>query len=340
MALALVVGIVDSVLLLLVSVAGTDSVWPFVALAVLSGAALALGMPSARAMTPELVATEDLASAMALRTIGTQIGVVAGPVLGGLLFALRPELVYAVATAFFGAALACVLAIRIRKRPHSTEPPGLAHLFGGIRFLGRSRIVLGATLLDLFAVLFGGAIALLPVFASDILHTGPAGLGVLRSAPAVGALVAGVLITRRPTRRRAGPALLVAVAVFGLSMIVFGLSCSFLLSLGALAVSGFADMYSINIRSTALAMATPDELRGRVMAVENVFISASNQLGAFESGAAAALIGAVPAVVIGGGRDRPRRDRLDAPLPIARAARPAGTAGAGGGSMSGQSNAR
>jgi hypothetical protein len=184
--------------------------------------------------------------------------------------------------------------------PQPGQAPSLAHVLGGISFLRRSRVVLGAILLDLFAVLFGGAIALLPVFARTILHTGPVGLGILRSAPAVGALVAGALLTRRGSMGNAGPTLLGVVALFGASMVVFGLSRSFLLSLGALAVSGFADMVSVNIRSTTVALATPDELRGRVNAVEMVFISASNQLGAFESGMAAALVGTVPAVVAGG----------------------------------------
>jgi MFS family permease len=160
--------------------------------------------------------------------------------------------------------------------------------------------VLGSIALDLVAVLFGGAVALLPVFAKDILDVGPVGLGVLRSAPAVGALVAAILIARRPLGRHAGRTLLIAVAVFGASVVVFGLSRSFGLSLVALAVSGFADMFSMNIRATTIALATPDELRGRVIAVEMVFISASNELGAFESGAAAALFGTVRAVVAGG----------------------------------------
>jgi MFS family permease len=161
-------------------------------------------------------------------------------------------------------------------------------------------VVLGAILLDLFAVLFGGAVALLPVFARSILHTGPAGLGILRSAPAVGAIAAGALLTRRPLQARVGPALLGTVTLFGLATIAFGLSKSFALSVGALAVCGFADMISVNIRSTTVAVATPADLRGRVNAVEMVFISASNQLGAFESGTAAALIGTVPSVVAGG----------------------------------------
>jgi hypothetical protein len=161
-------------------------------------------------------------------------------------------------------------------------------------------VLLGAISLDLVAVLFGGAVALLPLFARDILDVGPVGLGVLRSAPAVGALFAGIMLTRRPLGRMAGRRLLVVVGVFGGSMVAFGLSHSFALSFVALAASGFADMISMNIRSMITALATPDALRGRVNAVEMVFISASNELGAFESGAAAALVGAVPAVVVGG----------------------------------------
>ena len=170
-------------------------------------------------------------------------------------------------------------------------------MLAGIHFIRRTPVLLGAISLDLFAVLLGGAIALAPVFAQTILHTGPVGLGLLRSAPAVGALLAGLMLARRPLRTNAGTTLLVVVAVFGVSMIVFGLSRWLPLSMLALAVSGFVDMISMNIRATTVAMVTPDELRGRVLAVENVFISASNELGAFESGAAAALLGAR-----GGGR--------------------------------------
>ncbi|MGH3394340.1 MAG: MFS transporter [Streptosporangiaceae bacterium] len=170
----------------------------------------------------------------------------------------------------------------------------------GLRFVRRTPILLGAILLDLLAVLFGGAVALLPVFARSILHVGPAGLGALRAAPAVGALAAALVITRWPIGRRAGRTLLTVVAVYGIAIIVFGLSRNFLLSAVALAVSGFADLFSMNIRTTIVALATPDRLRGRVAAVEMVFVSASNQLGAFESGLAAFLIGTVPAVIGGG----------------------------------------
>ncbi len=300
--ISIVISIAVTAGLIAVTVGGSHLLWPFLALAVLSGVALATGSPAARALAPELVPVELLGSGMALRSIANQIGVVTGPALGGLLFALRPEAVYVAALAFFAVSLACTVALHRAGgwAPTGNEPPGLAHLLGGIRFLRRSRVVLGAILLDLFAVLFGGAVALLPVFAKTILHTGPIGLGVLRSAPAVGALVAGALLTRWHSTGRAGPTLLGVVALFGASMIVFGLSKSFALSLAALAVSGFADMVSVNIRSTTVALATPDDLRGRVNAVEMVFISASNQLGAFESGLAAALVGTIPAVVAGG----------------------------------------
>jgi hypothetical protein len=179
-------------------------------------------------------------------------------------------------------------------------PPGLESLVAGVRFVMRSRMLLGAITLDLFAVLFGGATALLPVYAQSILHVGPAGLGVLRTAPAVGALVAAVILVRRPLQRRAGPALLLVVGIFGVSMVVFGSSHWFPLSLAALAVGGFVDMVSVTIRKTTVALVTPNELRGRVNAVEMVFISASNELGAFESGLVASLVGTVTAVVAGG----------------------------------------
>jgi hypothetical protein len=173
-------------------------------------------------------------------------------------------------------------------------------LLAGLRFVRRTPVLLGAISLDLVAVLFGGAMALLPLYAKSILDTGPVGLGILRSAPAVGSLAGAIILARRPLGRHAGRTLLIVVAVFGAANIVFGLSTWFPLSFAALVVAGFADMFSMNIRSLIAALATPDELRGRVNAVEMVFISASNELGAFESGMAAALIGAVPAVVLGG----------------------------------------
>jgi hypothetical protein len=200
-----------------------------------------------------------------------------------------------------------VLAIHPRP-PAETSPAAfqagrsgsLRSVLEGLRFVRTTEVLLGAILLDLLAVLFGGAVALLPVFARSILHVGATGLGVLRAAPAIGALLAAALLTRRPLGGRAGRTLLVVVGLYGASIVGFGLSRVFVLSLAALGVSGFVDLYSMNIRSTTVALATPDRLRGRVNAIEMVFISASNQLGAFESGLAAFLVGTVPAVVGGG----------------------------------------
>jgi hypothetical protein len=206
------------------------------------------------------------------------------------------------------AAAACVLAsisvLAMHPRPAADaaadQATNVQSVLEGLRFVGRTQVLLGAILLDLLAVLFGGAVALLPIFARSILHVGAAGLGVLRAAPAVGALLAAALITRRPLGARAGRTMLIAVGLFGASIVVFGLSRVFAISLLALGVSGFVDLFSVNVRSTIVALASPDRLRGRVNAVEMVFISASNQLGAFESGLAAYLAGTIPAVIGGG----------------------------------------
>ncbi len=287
-------------LLLVVTLGGAHATWPYFALAGATGVASAIGWPAFGALTPELVPAEILPGAMALRSVASQIAVIAGPALGGILFAALPEAVYAVAAGLFALALGAVVALRPPPLLPEERAPGLAGLAAGVRFVLRTRMLLGAIALDLFAVLFGGAIALAPVFARTILHVGPIGLGILRSAPAVGALAAAVILARRPLQQRAGPTLLVVVAVFGVCMVVFGLSRWFALSIAALAIAGFADLISVNIRSTTVGLITPNELRGRVNAVEMVFISASNELGAFESGAVAALVGTVTSVVAGG----------------------------------------
>lgn len=286
--------------LLGITVAGPDSVWPFFVLAFLLGIGSAVGAPAGRALTPSLVPQEILVSALAQRSIAWQVAIVVGPAAGGLLFAFRAELVYAVAIALSLVALGCVLALQKGRRPAAEGSPGLDSVFEGVRLIRRTPVLLGAISLDLFAVLLGGAVALLPVFARDILDVGPVGLGVLRSAPAVGALCTAAVIARHPIQRRVGPLLFGAVAAFGASVVVFGLSRSFWLSLAALAVGGATDMVSVVLRQTIVPLVAADDVRGRVNAVEMVFISASNELGAFESGLAAALIGAVPAVVLGG----------------------------------------
>jgi MFS family permease len=288
--------------LLLVTLGGAHKLWQFVGLAALAGTLAALGGPAGRSLTPELVPADLLTSALALRSIAGQAATIAGPAVGGLIFAIRPEAVYATGVVLLVVSSLILIGIT---RPEQAErggpsPPKLAGLLGGIRFIRSTPIILGAITLDLFAVLFGGSVALLPLFARSILHTGPLGLGVLRSAVAIGALIAAIILARRPLGRHAGRTLLIVVGTFGTSMVVFGLSHWFLVSFVALAVSGFVDMFSMNIRATTVALATPNDLRGRVNAVEGVFVGASNELGAFESGSAAALLGAVPAVVAGG----------------------------------------
>jgi MFS family permease len=292
--------IVVFVALLVVTVHGADRVWPFFALAFLTGTGSAFGAAAGRAMTPSLVPQEILVSAMAQRSIGFQLSLVSGPALGGILFEIRGELVYAVAIGLSLVALACVFAMRRGREPAAVGAADIGDVLAGVRLIRRTRVLFGAISLDLFAVLFGGAVALLPIFAKDILEVGPTGLGFLRTAPAAGSLLAALALARFPVRRRAGPTLFVVVAGFGACMVVFGLSREMWLSLLALALAGAFDLVSVVLRSTILPLVTPDEVRGRVNAVEMVFIGASNELGAFESGVAAALIGAVPAVVIGG----------------------------------------
>ena len=286
--------------LLGVTASGVGQVWPFFVLAFVQGIGSAIGAPAGRALMPSLVPQEILLSALAQRSIGFQLAVVTGPAVGGILFAIRDELVYIVGIGLAVVALGCALAVRAGREPVSDGAADLNEVLAGVRLIRRTKVLFGAISLDLFAVLLGGAVALLPIFAKDILEVGPTGLGFLRAAAPAGAFLAALVIARHPIRRRAGPTLFVVVAGFGASMVVFGLSRQMWLSLLALALGGGFDLVSMVLRSTILPLVTPDELRGRVNAVEMVFISASNELGAFESGVAAALVGAVPAVVIGG----------------------------------------
>jgi MFS family permease len=301
-AISLVLNLAIVGALLAITVGGVNVLWPFLSVGAIAGIASAIGSPATRALTPEIVPAELLAGAIALRSVASQIGIVAGPALGGVIFAIDPVSVYAVALALIVVAVAAIVALPYRAAPLANQPPpDWNSLVAGVRFILRTRMLLGAISLDLFAVLLGDSIALAPVFARSILDVGPIGLGALRTAPSLGALAAGLMLARKPLRRRAGPALLAVIGTFGAAMIVFGISKWLPLSLAALAVSGFVDMISVNIRATTLAVVTPMELQGRVNAVEWVFIGASNELGAFESGAVASLIGTVPAVVLGGG---------------------------------------
>jgi hypothetical protein len=269
-------------------------------MSVLIGAVRPVQMAASGSLVPALVPLRLLPNATAFSSAGMQGAIVAGPALGGLLFSVGLDVTYGACAAGFVLATAILAGVKYDHVPPPREPVTLQTLLAGIRFIGGSPILLGAVTLDLFAVLLGGATALLPIFAEEILHVGPEGLGLLRSAPSAGALLVAVILARRPVARHVGHKLLVSVAIFGVCMIVFGLSTSFWLSMAALACSGAADMVSVVIRQTLVQIETPDAMRGRVAAVNGLFIGASNQLGEFESGATAAWWGPVPSVVVGG----------------------------------------
>jgi MFS family permease len=305
LATATTLGIGVAAGLAVITASGVHAALPYFGFALGAGVTMAIGQPAARAMPPTLVGRELIPNAMVLRAFAGQGAQVIGPAVGGLVYGVSPTAVYLIAAGALVFATIAALSIgpglgaeaaAVARR----QAASVRSVLEGLRFLRHTQIVLGAILLDLFAVLFGGAVALLPIFASRYLHVGATGLGVLRAGPAVGALIGAVYLMRRPVVRRAGRRLLTVVAAFGACMVVFGLSRNFELSLLTLVLSGFFDMFSMNIRSTTSALATPDALRGRVTAVEVVFISASNQLGAFESGLAASLAGTIPAVVGGG----------------------------------------
>ena len=268
---------------------------------VLFGAARGFAGPSGSSLLPFLVPPERLAKSMAFSSSFFTAAVISGPALGGFLYALGPVPVYALCIAgFLGAGLIVARLGGRRFTPEQTDASRYERVAEGVRFVRSRPVVLGAISLDLFAVLLGGATALLPVYARDILHVGPVGLGFLRSAPAVGAFSMAFYLTHWPIRNRVGSKMFASVAVFGLATIVFGLSSWFFLSLGALFVLGASDMVSVNIRSSLIQLSTPDTMRGRVSSVSMLFIGASNELGEFESGTTAALLGTVPAVVVGG----------------------------------------
>jgi MFS family permease len=264
------------------------------------GACRAFEVPTLQALLPALVPPPLIPRAIAWSTSANQTATVIGPALGGLLYVAGPTAAYGTAGLLFIAASTFVALIRIDWAPPKREPVNLRSVFAGIAFIRSRPKILGAISLDLFAVLLGGATALLPIYARDILKTGPVGLGLLRSAPAVGALTTAILLARRPLQARVGRTMFAAVGTFGLATIVFSLSTSFILSLVSLAVLGASDVVSVVIRGSLVQMGTPDEMRGRVTAVNSMFVGTSNQLGEFESGVTAALFGAVAAVLLGG----------------------------------------
>jgi MFS family permease len=277
--------------------------WPFYPLLILSGSARAFAEPSSQALLPLLVPPARFPRAIAWSSSLWQLAIIAGPAFGGLAYAIGATSAYAMCCAGFLAAAFGIVAVAGRRTAPadaSTLAGRMARVAEGVRFVRSQPIVLGAISLDLVAVLLGGATALFPVYARDILHAGPIGLGLLRSAPAIGACATAFYQVRRPPERAIGHKLLVAVAAFGLATVFFALSRSLVPSLAALIAVGATDMVSVNIRSSLMQLATPDALRGRVSAVNMLFVGTSSELGAFESGVLASLIGTVPAVVAGG----------------------------------------
>ncbi|MGA9368396.1 MAG: MFS transporter, partial [Steroidobacteraceae bacterium] len=292
----------SSGLLLVFVLTHQTSVRPLYAIILLYGTARGFSGPATRSLLPFLVPPERLARSIAWASSITQLAIIAGPAFGGFAYALGPAIAYgsALLASLLSAAGMLFLGGRRVAPDAAVFASRLARVRQGIEFVRSRPVVFGAISLDLFAVLLGGAVSLLPVYARDILRVGPMGLGLLRSAPAFGAALTALFLTRRPVERKVGHTMFGAVVIFGIGTIVFGISTSFSLSLVALACTGAADQISVYIRSALVQFATPDPMRGRVSAVSTLFISASNELGAFESGVTAALFGTVPAVIVGG----------------------------------------
>jgi MFS family permease len=291
-----------AVTLLVFSLQGLTSIWPIYAVLLGNGVIRAFQGPAGQAFLPQMVAPEHFPNAVTWSSSFFQTATILGPIAGGLIYGLAsiPAPVYGCATIGYLIAVTLLWAIRpnIVARTTLAQPAGL--ILDGIRYIWRSKLLLGCMSLDLFAMLLGGATALLPVYASAILHTGASGLGLLRAAPGVGAVAVALVLAHYPLRRRAGLRMLYCVFGFGVFTIVFGLSHSLALSLIALMLSGAFDMVSVIVRSTLIQLTTPDEMRGRVSAVYMLFIGASNEVGQFESGITAQWFGTVPAVVLGG----------------------------------------
>jgi MFS family permease len=280
---------------------GGERLWPIFAVATLFGCARAFFQPAASALGPMLVPLPLLPRAIAINSLAAQMGSILGPALGGLLCVVSPLLGYVASAVLYAVAACCALLIRAEARPKlESGRSRVAQIREGLVYLWGNELVLGAISLDLFAVLLGGATGLLPVFARDVLQVGPQGFGILRAAPAAGALIMAMYLANQPIRGHVGVKMLLAVGLFGVMTVVFAFSRSTPLSVFALAVLGAADMVSVFIRQSLVQIATPDEMRGRVSAVSTLFIGASNELGEFESGVVARLLGPVASVALGG----------------------------------------
>jgi MFS family permease len=300
---AAAVEVLTSVLFCLYAAGDPTSAVPIFAIAAIFGTARAFAAPSFRSLPPLIAPDGGLPRLFALYSGTWQFGLIVGPASSGFLYDIDPTVPYVVAAACFGISALMVNTLTVRReqvRTPSDERPSLHHALEGLRFIRGQPVLLGAIALDMFAVLFGGAVALLPAIAEDRLGVGNVGYGWLRAAPGIGAVVVTALLAMRPVSHRVGRTLLVAVAVFGAATVVLGLTRSYVVAFVALIVLAGADSISVFIRATLVPLATPDHMRGRVMAVENVFIGASNELGAFESGVAGTVLGVGPAVTLGG----------------------------------------
>jgi MFS family permease len=293
---------VCSALLLFYALSGLRTVLPMYAVVVLLGVVRSFNNPASRSLLPQIIPEEHLQNAIAWNSSVNQGGTILGPSLGGLIYAVAkgPAAVYTTSMLAAAGAVFLMTQIKLYIKARPREPLSLKSVLAGLRYIGEKKIILGSISLDLFAVLLGGAVALLPVFASEVLRTGPWGLGLLRASPAIGAGSMALLLAHRPFRSRAGLTMLWCVGGFGAFTVLFGISRNLVLSMAALILVGCMDMVSVVVRSTLVQLATPDEMRGRVSAVEMIFIGASNEIGQFESGITAQWFGAVPAVIMGG----------------------------------------
>ncbi|MGB7336901.1 MAG: MFS transporter [Salaquimonas sp.] len=286
--------------ILYLTVTGVDEVWPFFPILIVFGIARAFNGPATSALIASMVPTKDFPNAVAWNSSAWQSATIVGPVAGGLLYGVAPEVAYLVAIILFLIATLFAYLIPKPTTKRKRDAVNLTTLLAGFSYIYREKVVLGVISLDLFAVLMGGAVALMPVYARDILQLGPWGLGLLRAAPGIGAIGIALWLTGKPIKDHAGIIMLICVGLFGFFTVVFGASTIVWVSILALALLGAADMVSVYIRETIIQLWTPDELRGRVNAVNMVFVGASNELGEFRAGTMAAFMGAVPAVVLGG----------------------------------------
>ncbi|MBX4890499.1 MFS transporter [Rhizobium bangladeshense] len=299
-ALCSLVSALCTLTLLIMTATDTFAPWPVFAVLLIFGVERAFMSPAVQSLAPNLVPEHALSNAIAWNSSSWQLAAITGPVIGGLLYGVSASTAYTVAVIFSILGAALLFMIPKPEQKTTGEAKSWAMILGGFSFIRAEKVVLGAISLDLFAVLLGGATALMPIFARDILTLGPWGLGLLRAAPGLGAIVMAIFLAAYPLKHRAGLYMFIGVALFGVGTIVFGVSTDTEISIAALAVMGAADMISVYVRESLIALWTPDHLRGRVNAVNMVFVGASNELGEFRAGTMASIFGAVPAVVVGG----------------------------------------